>query len=362
MSQYRTIVIERGSGGFGGPLTLTPTEQKNKVLYIVGGGMRPDVVDRICELSGAEAVNGFSTSIPDDEVFAAVIDCGGTLRCGLYPKKGIPTINVMPTGKTGPLAQFINEDIYVSAVGNVQVRLADESEAVAASEASAAAPAAAAGAAAATGASASGQAAGGGAKFAVQGEWTTDKKISQTIAAKKNKSILEKIGLGAGRVVSIFYQAARDAVQTMLSTVIPFMGFVAMLIGIIQASGFGTWFSNMLTPLAGSGIGLIVLGFICSLPFLSPLLGPGAVIGQIIGTLIGVEIGKGTIHPSLALPALFAINTQNAADFIPVGLGLAEAETETVEVGVPSVLYSRFLTGVPRVAVAWLASIGLYSS
>ena len=362
MSQYRTIVIERGSGGFGGPLTLTPTEQKNKVLYIVGGGMRPDVVDRICELSGAEAVNGFSTSIPDDEVFAAVIDCGGTLRCGLYPKKGIPTINVMPTGKTGPLAQFINETIYVSAVGTVQVRLADESETVAASEASAAAPAVAAVAAGATAATASGQGSGGGAKFAVQGEWTTDKKISQTIAAKKNKSILEKIGLGAGRVVSIFYQAARDAVQTMLSTVIPFMGFVAMLIGIIQASGFGTWFSNMLTPLAGSGLGLIVLGFICSLPFLSPLLGPGAVIGQIIGTLIGVEIGKGTIHPSLALPALFAINTQNAADFIPVGLGLAEAETETVEVGVPSVLYSRFLTGVPRVAVAWLASIGLYSS
>ncbi len=346
MSQYRTIVIERGSGGFGGPLTLTPTEQKNKVLYIVGGGMRPDVVDRICELSGAEAVNGFSTSIPDDEVFAAVIDCGGTLRCGLYPKKGIPTINVMPTGKTGPLAQFINETIYVSAVGSVQVRLADETETVAAS-----------GSAASEGTGAT-----GGAKFAVQGEWTTDKKISETIAAKKKKSILEKIGLGAGRVVSIFYQAARDAVQTMLSTVIPFMGFVAMLIGIIQASGFGTWFSNMLTPLAGSGIGLIVLGFICSLPFLSPLLGPGAVIGQIIGTLIGVEIGKGTIHPSLALPALFAINTQNAADFIPVGLGLAEAETETVEVGVPSVLYSRFLTGVPRVAVAWLASIGLYSS
>ena len=118
----------------------------------------------------------------------------------------------------------------------------------------------------------------------------------------------------------------------------------------------------MLTPLAGSGIGLIVLGFICSLPFLSPLLGPGAVIGQIIGTLIGVEIGKGTIHPSLALPALFAINTQNAADFIPVGLGLEEAEPETISVGVPSVLYSRFINGVPRVAVAWLASIGLYSS
>ena len=162
--------------------------------------------------------------------------------------------------------------------------------------------------------------------------------------------------------MSIFYQAARDAVQTMLGTVIPFMGFVAMLIGIINASGFGNWFSSLLTPLAGTGWGLMALGFIASLPFLSPLLGPGAVIGQIIGTLIGVEIGKGNIPPSLALPALFAINTQNPANYIPVGLGLAEARPETVEVGVPSVLYSRFLNGVPRVAVAWLASIGLYSS
>ncbi|MEZ5085505.1 MAG: glucitol/sorbitol-specific PTS transporter subunit IIBC [Tessaracoccus sp.] len=341
---YNSIIVERGSGGYGGPLTITPTDQKNKVVYIVGGGARPDVVDRIVELTGLEAINGFNNAVPDEEIAVVVIDCGGTLRCGLYPKKGIPTINVMPTGKAGPLAQFIHEGIYVSSVGTSQVRLADEAAVVAA------APAAE-------------EASAGAAPEAEEGtKFTSDKKISETLAAKKNKNLLEKIGLGAGKVVATFYQAGRDAVQTLITTILPFMGFVAMLIGIINASGFGNWFTSFLTPLVGSGIGLIILGFICSLPFLSPLLGPGGVIGSIIGTLIGVEIGKGAIHPSLALPALFAINTQNGCDFIPVALGLAEAEPETVEIGVPAVLYSRFLNGVPRVALAWLASIGLYST
>ena len=336
MTEYRSIKIVKGSGGFGGPLTITPTAAKNKIVYITGGGAKPAIVDKIVELTGTEAVNGFQTSVPDDQIALAIIDCGGTLRCGIYPQKGIPTVNIMPTGKSGPLAKFITEDIYVSAVDVDQIKLVDGAEV---------------------------QVAAAAEKLPDperEYKYSTNQKISQTLAAKKNKSIITKFGLGAGKVINTFYQAGRDAVQTMINTIIPFMAFVSLLIGIIQGSGIGNVFAKMMSPLAGNIWGLILIGFICSLPFLSPLLGPGAVIAQVIGTLIGVEIGKGNISPNLALPALFAINTQNACDFIPVGLGLAEAEAETVEVGVPSVLYSRFLIGVPRVLVAWLASFGLY--
>ncbi|HEL1702653.1 TPA: PTS glucitol/sorbitol transporter subunit IIB [Streptococcus suis] len=327
---YKSIKVVKGSGGFGGPLVITPTEEKHKFIYITGGGEKPAIVDKIAELTGMEAVNGFKTSIPDEEIALAIVDCGGTLRCGIYPKKGIPTINVIPTGKSGPLAQYITEDIYVSNVGVEQIGLADGSDvATVASIATEKKP-----------------------------TYDTSKKITEQRA---ESSLIARIGMGAGKVVATFNQAAREAIQTMLNTIIPFMAFVSLLIGVIQGSGVGNWLAKLMVPLAGNVWGLILIGFICSLPFLSPLLGPGAVISQIIGTLIGVEIGKGNIPPQMALPALFAINTQNGCDFIPVALGLSEAESETVEVGVPAVLYSRFLNGVPRVIVAWLASFGLYS-
>lgn len=342
---YNAIKISKGHGGFGGPLVVKPEEGKDVVLYITGGGAEPEIVEKIVELTGARPVNGFKTSVADEEIFLAIIDCGGTLRCGIYPQKRIPTVNIMPVGPSGPLAKFIKEDIYVSAVGLDQIELAEGEEPVKT-----------------TTSSVINEGEAKEEKPEREFKYSTDKKISQTISDSKKQSIIQKVGLGVGKVVNTFYQAARDAVQSMITTILPFMAFVAMLIGIINASGFGNWFAKLLTPLAGNIVGLIILGFICSIPLLSALLGPGAVIAQIVGTLIGLEIGKGNIPPSLALPALFAINTQCACDFIPVGLGLAEAEPETVEVGVVSVLYSRFIVGVPRVVVAWIASFGLYSS
>lgn len=166
---------------------------------------------------------------------------------------------------------------------------------------------------------------------------------------------LVKLGRGVGGVVGALYQAGREAIDQVIVNILPFMAFIALLIGIILKTGIGSWIANLLAPLAGSLGGLLLLSVIIALPVLSPLLGPGAVIAQIIGTLLGSTlIANGDIPARFALPALFAINPQVGCDFIPVGLALGEAEPETVEVGVPAVLFSRLITGPVSVLIAFL--------
>jgi glucitol/sorbitol PTS system EIIB component len=175
-------------------------------------------------------------------------------------------------------------------------------------------------------------------------------------------NVIIRLGRAMGSVVGILYQAGRDTIDTIIRNILPFMAFISVLIGIINYSGFGEWLAHRMEPLAGNLGGLLVISIFCAIPLISPILGPGAVIAQIVGTLvIGPAIASGDIKPQYALPALFAIDPQVGCDFIPVGLALGEAEPETVEVGVPAVLFSRLVTGPLSVVIAYLCSFGLYN-
>ena len=337
---YKTIKINKGEGGFGGPLTITPTEDCHTILCVTGGGIDP-IAQKIADLSGADVVDGWKTTLPDEQIMLAVVDCGGTARCGVYPKKGIYTLNLLPSGATGPLAQFITPEIYVSGSKESDIEvLGDASEVVA--EAS---PAAAAAAAAED-----------------KGPKTKDEAKAEIAAANEGKkeNWVTRLGKGVGAVVSKFFQAGRDTIDMVIKNILPFMAFTSTILGIISASGLGNVIANTIAPLAGSLPGMLVICFICSLPFLSPILGPGAVIAQIVGTLLGAQFATGAIPAQYALPALFAIDGQVGCDFVPVGLSLGEAEPETIEYGVPAVLFSRIVTGPISVLIAFALSVGLY--
>jgi PTS system glucitol/sorbitol-specific IIC component len=334
----RAVFVSKGSGGWGVGLYIEPKGKKSKVVSITGGGIHP-VARRIAELTGTEAIDGFKNSVPEDEMMCVVIDCGGTARIGLYPMKRIPTVDILASSPSGPLAKHITEDIFVSGVTEKEIVIVEGySEAAGAQEVI------------------------DESKFN-----TKDKeKFKENYENLKKENLdnsdnfLTKFSRGIGKVTGTFYQSGRDSIDMLIKNIIPFMAFVSMLIGIINYTGLGDLIANTLTPLAGSVWGLIAIVIVCTLPFLSPVLGPGAVIAQVIGVLIGSQIGLGNIPPQFALPALFAINGQVGADFIPVGLSLGEAKPETVQYGVPAVLYSRLITGVLAVVIAYFASFGMY--
>jgi PTS system glucitol/sorbitol-specific IIC component len=327
MNEFKAVKISKGRGGWGGPLVIQPTAERNKIVSITGGGIHP-VAHRIAELTGGEAVDGFKAPPIESEMAVVVVDCGGTARCGVYPRKNIPTVNLTPVGQVGPLAQFIREEIYVSGVTVGEIEMSD----------------------------------GSAAPISTQAAPKMSPNHASTSASSGNEGglidFITGIGRVMGRVVNIFFNAGRRSIDQLVRNVLPFMAFVTMLIGLILYTGIGDLLAHPMGPLANNIFGLLVISAICGLPFLSPILGPGAVIAQVIGVaIIGPQIANGTIAPAMALPALFAYNTQVGCDFVPVGLALGEAQPKTIEIGVPAVLISRQIMGPVSVLIAWVVSL-----
>lgn len=329
----KILKINKGPEGWGGPLEIEITPDK-KVLCVTGTGIHP-LAKAIAEAAGVEVCDAFKNPVEDKNILVAVINCAGTLRCGVYPQKGVPAVNVNPIGPSGPLANCMNETNYVSGTTIDTIEIIengvltkktmklDETE---------------------------------------KNDSDKVKKISEQDHSNDNFAmrLIQGIGLWVGKYTAMFYQSGKEAIDICISTVLPFMAFISVLVGIIMYTGIGTWIANILTPLSGNIWGLLLISIICGLPFLSPILGAGAAVAQVIGVLIGAEIGKGNIPVQYALPALFAINIQVGADFVPVGLSMQEATPDTIKYGVPAFLISRCITGPICVLFAFVLSFGMY--
>lgn len=261
-------------------------------------------------------------------------------RCGTYPKMGLKTLNIKPGSPSGPLAQFITEDLFASDVNPDCIVLADAADVPAEP-----------------------------VKAEKAHEETTKENVHAKIAegraelASKESNgfmdVVSKIGTGVGRVISIIYQAARDTVNDVIRNIIPFMAFVSVLIGIINYTGFANVLAGVLTPLAGSLPGMLAIGMFCSIPFLSPLICPGAIIASVLSVLVGDQIANGTIPANFALPGFFAVNCQVGSDFAPVGMTLMEAKPETIEIGYPAFLFGKLITTPIQIVLAYVLSFGL---
>lgn len=337
MTKYKTIKIVKGNGGFGGPLVLRPTEEKKYVISVTGGGIDP-VAQKIADLSGAIAVDQFKNPVDKSETFVAVIDCGGNSRVGTYPRLGIPTVDIKMQGPAGPLAKFITEDIFVSGVkpSNISIVADSDAEEVVEEEVKE------------------------NNETIKENNVNNDKKIEEDVEKSGGfRGIIDKVGRAAGNFTTIFYQSGRETIDNVIKNILPFMAFIATIIGVINYTGIGDAIAKALVPLSTNILGLLAIGVIVGLPFLSPLIAPGGVMAAIVGTLIGQQIGSGAIPPSFALPALFAINGQVGCDFIPVGLTLGDADPKTVTVATPSVLFSRVITSPIGVLVGFLLSFGM---
>lgn len=330
---YRTVKLTKGARGWGGPIYVTPTEEKNTIISFTGGGIHP-IARKIADLTGAKVVDAFNNPVAKEVIACAVVDCGGTVRLGYYPQQGIPTLNINAGEPSGPLAQYCVPELYISGATIDSVELAEGSIPVQ-------------------------------KKVSQKEEASEQPKVEAAQEDSKNAfiskciNIISVFGRITGRIVNVIYSSAREAVNVMIRTMIPFIIFISLISGIILKTGVGNAFADMMSGILGTIPGLIVFAIILSFPILSPLLGPGAIMESVLGVLVGNMIAAGTLPISMAIPAWLAIGVVSGCDFVPVALSLADADPDTIRFAVPAVLLTRFITSPLCVLLGWLGSIGM---
>ena len=223
------VKIEHGPNGWGGPLLVSETDTRTVVASVTGGGIHP-LAQRTADLLGVKAVDGFNNKVAPETIIVAFVDCGGTARCGVYPKMGVKTVDVLPIDPSGPLARFINEDNFCSGVTPDKITIAEGEAAMDTEDIE-----------------------------AVTSEVDSAESVQPTTNTKGVMGAITRVGRAVGGVVQTFNQAARNTLDIVIKNIIPFMMFISVIVGIVNYTGIGTILANLVKPLAGSFPGLLCL-------------------------------------------------------------------------------------------------------
>ncbi len=323
------VFIARGSGGWGKGLYLRCTPQRYKVASLTGGGIHP-VAKKIAALLNCPVVNAFEEKVELEEMVCVVLDCGGTARMGVYPMKNILTINVKPASPSGPLAKHITENVFVSGVTVNEVNMSNGSHDIDHEESE---------------------------------KKTTNLQAEKTFSShssvesgQKEKKLLKLLTFPAFLLsygMGFLYQAGKEAVNSFLTHVLPLMLGVSVLIGSFSFFNLEKVLSNIVYYSMGNLPGLLIMAVLFSIPIFSNYLGAGATLGQVLIVLLGYEIAQGNIDFIWLFPALFATNVQVGCDFLPTALSMSNCEEKTVRAGLKAVAYSRLITSVVCVLIAY---------
>jgi PTS system glucitol/sorbitol-specific IIC component len=123
---------------------------------------------------------------------------------------------------------------------------------------------------------------------------------------------------------------------------------------LLLVTGLEDLISNDLAAFTGPVPPALIVFVICFIPAVSPLMGTGLVIATVAAVLVGEQIAEGVATLFLALPALLAIDAQIGGRFIPPGLSMGKSEPETINAGVPRIVFTRLITIPAAVALAFL--------
>jgi sorbitol-specific phosphotransferase system component IIBC len=69
--KYKKIKIKAGPKGWGGPLVIEPTDEKNLIYSVTGGGIHP-LAAKIAELTGGTPFDGFKSRAPFEQIAVCV--------------------------------------------------------------------------------------------------------------------------------------------------------------------------------------------------------------------------------------------------------------------------------------------------